>query len=180
MNFVNIRNKNDQFLIPSVVHTNLNCRKSNFSRVVLPSQFVQMVLGRLRSDDLYHQFHAYPLPEHRWAALAEQGAMLYVCLYFEGAGTASGLKNEAAAMREIVDKFFADNWVITYYMGHEVNLVEAWEPYKAAKAALVNTLQPTKVKEMSLKSAVQIQVMGSMRISGRNGSRLEGVNCCRK
>lgn len=141
-----------------------NYPETFFSRVVLPSQFVQMVLGRLRSDDLYHQFHAYPLPEHRWAALAEQGAMLYVCLYFEGAGTASGLKNEAAAMREIVDKFFADNWVITYYMGHEVNLVEAWEPYKAAKAALVNTLQPTKVKEMSLKSAVQIQkVMGVLR-----------------
>ncbi|TRY73510.1 hypothetical protein TCAL_01553 [Tigriopus californicus] len=135
-----------------------------FSRVALPTQFVQMVLGRLRSDDLYHQFQSYPLPEHRSAALAEQAAMLYVCLYFEGGGTAAVLKTESAAMREIVDKFFADNWIITYYMGHEVNLVEAWEPYKAAKAALANTLQPSKVKELSLKSTVQIQkVMGVLR-----------------
>lgn len=44
-------------------------------------------------------------------------------------------------MREIVDKFFPDNWVLSYYMGLTVNLIEAWEPYKAAKQALNNTLE---------------------------------------
>jgi hypothetical protein len=33
--------------------------------------------------------------------------MLYVVLYFEP----DILKNETATMREIVDKFFPDNWV---------------------------------------------------------------------
>ena len=68
-------------------------------------------------------------------------------------------------MREIVDKHFPDNWVswvcdlfdqlvsdicfvlqiISMYMGITVNLLEAWEPYKAARIALANTLQTSNV-----------------------------------
>ena len=33
-------------------------------------------------------------------------------------------------------------------MGNVVNLMEAWEPYKAAKTALNNTLDPTNVKAL--------------------------------
>lgn len=44
-------------------------------------------------------------------------------------------------MREIVDKHFPDNWVIAYYLGFIVDLSVAWEPYKAARSALANTLQ---------------------------------------
>jgi hypothetical protein len=43
-----------------------------FSRVGLPSHFVRMALGRLRSDDLYSASRCYPNPEHRSTALAEQ------------------------------------------------------------------------------------------------------------
>lgn len=49
-------------------------------------------------------------------------------------------------MREIVDKYFPDNWVLSIYMGFTVNLVEAWEPFKAAKLALNNTLETASVK----------------------------------
>lgn len=66
-----------------------------------------MVLGRLRSDDLYNQIVAYPLPEHRSTALATQAGMLYVILYF----TPDVLHTQQAVMREIVDKHFPDNWV---------------------------------------------------------------------
>ncbi len=38
-------------------------------------------------------------------------------------------------MREIVDKHFPDNWVISLYMGMTVDLGEAWEPYKVCDAA---------------------------------------------
>lgn len=50
-------------------------------------------------------------------------------------------------MREIVDKYFPDNFVISIYMGYTVNLVEAWEPFKAAKSALLNTMEPINIKE---------------------------------
>ena len=38
--------------------------------------------------------------------------------------------------------------VISIYMGIVVNLTEAWEPYKAAKTALNNTLDVTNVKTL--------------------------------
>lgn len=44
-------------------------------------------------------------------------------------------------MREIVDKHFPDNWVVSYYLGFVVDLSIAWEGYRAAKAALSNTIQ---------------------------------------
>lgn len=37
--------------------------------------------------------------------------------------------------------------VISIYMGIAVNLVEAWEPYKAAKTALNYTLDTANVRE---------------------------------
>ncbi|KAG8543518.1 hypothetical protein GDO81_024471, partial [Engystomops pustulosus] len=86
---------------------------------------------------------AYPLPEHRSTALATQAAMLYVILYFHP----STLHTHQAKMREIVDKYFPDNWVISIYMGITVNLMEAWEPYKAAKTALNYTLDLPNIKE---------------------------------
>ena len=66
-----------------------------------------MLIGRLRSDDIYNQISAYPSPEHRSTALATQAAMLYIILYF----APTLLNTEQAKMREIVDKHFPDNWV---------------------------------------------------------------------
>lgn len=109
------------------------------------------------------QIAAYPLPEHRSTALANQASMLYVCLYF----SPNILQSQQAKMREIVDKYFPDNWVnmfdlgkqtlqltlwefvkvISVYMGIIINLIDVWEPYKAAKTALQNTLNQNNVKE---------------------------------
>lgn len=51
-------------------------------------------------------------------------------------------------MREIVDKHFPDNWVISYYLGYIVDLATAWEPYKAARSAMANTLQMNNVAKL--------------------------------
>ncbi|KAF6101652.1 WASH complex subunit 5 [Phyllostomus discolor] len=126
-----------------------NYPESYFRRVPINESFVSMVIGRLRSDDVYNQVSAYPLPEHRSTALATQAAMLYVILYFEP----SILHTQQAKMREIVDKYFPDNWVISIYMGITVNLAEAWEPYKAAKTALNNTLDLANVREQASRCA---------------------------
>ena len=116
--------------------------ESLFSRVEVPRPFVQMIISRLRSDDVYNQMKVYPLPDHRSTALASQAAMLYVILFFEP----DTLVREQAKMREIVDKHFPDNWVISVYMGVTVNLCDAWEPYKAARLALNNTLEQENVQ----------------------------------
>ena len=36
--------------------------------------------------------------------------------------------------------------VISIYMGHIVNIADAWEPYKSARSALNNTTDPQNVK----------------------------------
>ncbi|XP_075681849.1 WASH complex subunit 5 isoform X1 [Rhinoderma darwinii] len=126
-----------------------NYPESYFSRVPISETFISMVIGRLRSDDIYNQVSAYPLPEHRSTALATQAAMLYVILYFHP----STLHIHQAKMREIVDKYFPDNWVISFYMGITVNLMEAWEPYKAAKTALNYTLDLPNIKEQACRYA---------------------------
>uniref|UniRef100_A0A671MA33 WASH complex subunit 5 n=1 Tax=Sinocyclocheilus anshuiensis TaxID=1608454 RepID=A0A671MA33_9TELE len=130
-----------------------NYPESYFQRVPISPTFISMVIGRLRSDDIYNQVSAYPLPEHRSTALATQAAMLCVCLYF----TPSILHTQQAKMREIVDKYFPDNWVISIYMGITVNLVEAWEPYKAAKTALNYTLDTANIKEQSGRYAASVE-----------------------
>uniref|UniRef100_A0A8D3D872 WASH complex subunit 5 n=1 Tax=Scophthalmus maximus TaxID=52904 RepID=A0A8D3D872_SCOMX len=130
-----------------------NYPESYFQRVPISTTFISMVIGRLRSDDIYNQVSAYPLPEHRSTALANQAAMLYVCLYF----SPSILHTQQAKMREIVDKYFPDNWVISIYMGITVNLVEAWEPYKAAKIALNYTLDSANIKEQATRYAAGME-----------------------
>lgn len=77
------------------------------SRVPVNREFVNMIIGRLRSDDVYNQISAFPFPEHRSTALATQASMLYIILYFEP----EILHHQQAKMREIVDKHFPDNWV---------------------------------------------------------------------
>lgn len=52
-------------------------------------------------------------------------------------------------MREIVDKHFYDNWVITFYLGYYVDLTIEWKNYKAAKKALDNTLDLDYIEDLS-------------------------------
>jgi WASH complex subunit strumpellin len=124
-----------------------NYPEAYFARFKLNTSIVNQIIGRLRTDDLYNQMAVFPLPEHRSHALSNQASMLYILLYFK----ADILHNEQAVMREIVDKFFPDNWIVSIYMGSLiVNLSEAWDTYKAAKNALANTLQPANIRQQSV------------------------------
>jgi WASH complex subunit strumpellin len=66
------------------------------------------------------------------------------------------LHKQDTIMREIVDKHFADNWVVAYYMGYTIDLSMYWEPYKAAKTAIGNTCKPQSVKELAAVQASRI------------------------
>ncbi|KPM05546.1 WASH complex subunit strumpellin-like protein [Sarcoptes scabiei] len=131
--------------------TNYPC--DYFKRARIPESFSRLIIGRLRFDDLYNLLVAYPKSEHRSVALSTQASMLFVALYF----VPEILNNEMATMREIVDKFFYDNFVISIYMGTIVNLIEQWDPFKAARAALNNTIDSENVKNLVAKFSKEIE-----------------------
>ncbi|XP_030385833.1 WASH complex subunit homolog 5 [Scaptodrosophila lebanonensis] len=116
--------------------------ESYFARFRFDSNYIDLVLARLRCDDIYNQLAIYPHPMHRTTALSNQAAMLYICLYF----SPQVLHSQQSQMREIVDKFFSDNWVLSIYMGITVNLIDAWAPFKAATSALTNVVTPAALK----------------------------------
>lgn len=98
----------------------------------------------IKDDDIYKQMPAYPQAKYRSFALANQGSMLFVILYFRP----DVLNGAKSTMREIVDKHFYNTWVIPFYLGYTIDLTEWWKPYKAAKAALNNILDIESIQEL--------------------------------
>eukprot|EP00592_Proboscia_alata_P012894 CAMPEP_0194388630 /NCGR_PEP_ID=MMETSP0174-20130528/99600_1 /TAXON_ID=216777 /ORGANISM="Proboscia alata, Strain PI-D3" /LENGTH=1144 /DNA_ID=CAMNT_0039180103 /DNA_START=303 /DNA_END=3734 /DNA_ORIENTATION=- len=116
-----------------------------FARFPLPSDVIKSVIGAILSDDLYNRSTAFPNFDHRSTRLANQASMLYVILYFEPLT----LSEEMGTMRQVVDKFFSDNWIISMYMGMVVDLSVEWASYEAAKTALENVVQLVHVKQLN-------------------------------
>lgn len=115
-----------------------NYPESYFARFRFDTNFIDLVLARLRCDDIYNQLTIYPHPTHRTTALSTQAVMLFVCLYF----SPQVLHTQSAQMREIVDKFFNDNWTLSIYMGITVNLIDSWSCFKAASTAVAHVVTP--------------------------------------
>ena len=61
------------------------------------------------------------------------------------------------------------------YMGITVNLLDAWEPYKAARTALNNTLQPENIQHLATTYMRKIPVLNrQVGCGGGEGGRKEG------
>lgn len=114
------------------------------SRMNIRLDFIDKVVGKLRSEDIYNQLSVYTIPEHQSCALGTQASMLFICLFF----LPCYLHTDTAKMREIVDKFFPSNWIIPIYMGINISITDYWENFKAAKSALSNTCNSKMVKEV--------------------------------
>lgn len=124
-------------------------------RIGINMDFVEKIIGKLRSEDVYNQLSVYTVPEHRSAALATQSSMLFLCLFF----APHYLHSETTKMREIVDKFFPSNWIVIIYMGVTVNLIDYWDNFKAAKLALNNTYTSKLIKEIFMKRGVSVTLL---------------------
>lgn len=124
-----------------------------FGRFAPDPKFVRLVIGSLRTDDVYMMANSFPNPDHRSTRFAGQASMLYIILFF----APDMLQKEKAAMREIVDKYFNDNWVIPIYMGYLVDLMNEWANYPAAKAALDNVINIQFVKQLNDKNMALMQ-----------------------
>jgi len=105
-----------------------------FHRFPLPPDLVRNVVGCLISDDIYRRSSIFPDIHHRSTRLSRQSSMLYVILYFEP----SVLREEHATLREIVDRYFRDNWVIHVHGGMTADLISEWDRFPAAKRALLD------------------------------------------
>ena len=124
-----------------------------FGRFAPDPKMVRLVIGSLRTDDVYMMANSFPNPDHRSTRFAGQATMLYIILFF----APDMLHKEKATMREIVDKYFNDNWVIPIYMGHLVDLMNEWANYPAAKAALDNVINMQFVKQLNDKNMALMQ-----------------------
>lgn len=92
-----------------VVPKNYPCEY--FNRYSIDRVLIEYLINSIKDDDIYNQLSAYPNPEHRSVALAQQASIIFVLLSF----TPKILDTENTKMREIVDKHFPDNWVIPIY-----------------------------------------------------------------
>ncbi|CAJ1027996.1 Hereditary spastic paraplegia protein strumpellin, putative [Leishmania lindenbergi] len=108
-----------------------------FERIPVQKGVVARLLACIRSDDIYRMSSHYPNPEHRSAAMAPQGGLAFVLLFFCG----DVLAQQLPVMKELVEKHFADNWVVHYYGGYTADLSVAWAAFPAARAALCRTLE---------------------------------------
>jgi WASH complex subunit strumpellin len=122
-----------------------NYPSSFFSRHPIDRELLKMVIGTIKDNDIYDQIGAYPSPDHRSHALSSQASMLFVMLFF----IPDYLDIENSKMREIVDKHFSDNWVLSIYMGYSVDILDYWKDFKSAKSALAIAISPEKVKQLS-------------------------------
>lgn len=120
-----------------------------FGRFDIPQHILRSIIGRLVSDDLYVMTPVFPNPDQKSTRLANQAAHIYVILYF----LPQILKEEEITMREVVDRHFADSWIIPLYMGHIIDLSEVWRKYPAAEQALKNVLILKRVKDLEVSNA---------------------------
>uniref|UniRef100_A0A0D9ZK77 WASH complex subunit strumpellin n=1 Tax=Oryza glumipatula TaxID=40148 RepID=A0A0D9ZK77_9ORYZ len=114
-------------------------------RFQFPELIVDAVITCLRNGDVYNNVRFYPDPQHRTTALSLQGGHIYVLLFYS-----RDLLHNGLAMREIVDRFFKDNWVVPIFLHFSVDLLVSWDAFKEAKSSLVSCLSPTFVRDRSL------------------------------
>ncbi|VDK88317.1 unnamed protein product [Litomosoides sigmodontis] len=74
-----------------------------------------------------------------------QRAFLSVCLFF----LPTLLHSDHVVMRHIVDTFFTEEWIVHLHMGIVMNMLDAWDHYKAASNALQHALSLQTVKHLA-------------------------------
>lgn len=144
--------------IPSSFHGSNEARRpkghpeSYFARFPINPELVRLIIGRLQTDDVYLMANSFPNPDHRSTRLAVQASYLFVILFF----IPDILNNQKSTMREIVDKYFNDNWVIATYMGQIYDIAQEWASYPAAKQAIGHVITPDLVKQLSERNSSSI------------------------
>ncbi len=132
--------RDDKSLLPQI-QTEL------LTRLPLPSYVVKSVIECLVSDELYtDQASAFPAYKHRSSKLSHQGAMLVVVLFFHP----QIMKENSAFMRQVVDKFFHDTWVVPLYNGTVIDLSTEWGVrFPAAMGAMETVIETSHIEKLN-------------------------------
>jgi WASH complex subunit strumpellin len=125
-------------------------------RFQFPEPVVDAIITCLRIGDVYNNIHFYPDPQHRTTALSLQGGRLYVILFYS-----RNILHKGLIMREIVDRFFKDSWMVPIFLHFSVDLLVSWDAYKEAKISLVSCLSPASIRDISLHHYTKVSVAKS-------------------
>ncbi|MFH4977813.1 hypothetical protein AB6A40_004522 [Gnathostoma spinigerum] len=139
---------NERFdLLVDVLKATTSDRCEFFRRLPLNASFIDNIVGLLRSVNLFPDDVDYLVkdvgPERSVSKV--QRAMLTVCLFF----APSILQNQITVMRQIIDAYFVDNWVVPVHLGMIVNVVDAWDRYKAAYTVIHQVLTIPVIKQLA-------------------------------
>ncbi|KAL3998638.1 Hereditary spastic paraplegia protein strumpellin family protein [Acanthocheilonema viteae] len=123
-------------------------REELFRRLPLNEAFVNNMLLVLYTDVLFpdeNELVPHELSRRGIRASRYQRAFLSVCLFFHP----TLLHSDHVVMRHIVDTFFTEEWVVHLHMGIVINMLDAWDHYKAASNALQHALSAQIVKHLT-------------------------------
>jgi WASH complex subunit strumpellin len=117
------------------------------SRISIPTTFVNRIIECLVSVDLYpSQSYAFPSFHHRSSKFGQQSAMLLIILFFDECS----LKHNTNLMRQVVDKFIHDTWIIPLYNGSVIDLSLEWnQQYPAAMNAINHVIASENVRQLN-------------------------------
>lgn len=142
-----------------------------FQRIELPEDFVQSVIHKLRTDDIYMHLSSFPAAEHQTIALSEQAAMLFICLYFKPNILQENTRQNFTICRDIMSRFFLDNYVLSFPAGITVDITTQWAMYPNMKQAILETLSKETIAERTLFQQKQVQKL----IQDTDGLLVQGV-----
>ena len=119
---------------------------------ILPS-LLEQVIHTLMTHDIYEDKVSFPSFKHRTARLSKQASNLFVILQFH-----PKMMAQTDLMRQVVDRFFGDNWIVPLYNGELVDLSIEWSVHLHALQALENALPESKICSLEETNARQMML----------------------
>ena len=117
------------------------------SRLHLSPVLVKSIIECLVSVDIYpSQSFAFPSYDQRSSKLGQQAAMLVVVLFFDP----QILKQNTSMMRQIIDRFFHDTWVVPLVNGTVIDLSIEWGiRFPAAMNAIGHVIGASNIQRLN-------------------------------